>query len=218
VIQYLWGLIPGWLQPWFQGAQTEVTSYQLYFVLGALAAAHLTEVVDWLRAHRAASLLGAGLAAAAAAGAYLLNLRLGESPQVAAGVFQPAAALVVGAALVGLFWVGDVLAGRLPPAGRVWRGLRSASRASFGVYLGHMLPLQLLLLTPVASLTGVGGLPAALRAPVVLAIVLVTTFAGVLALQRTPLSLPLTGRRRERGPGRGSTARWRAGYAREAAA
>jgi peptidoglycan/LPS O-acetylase OafA/YrhL len=218
VMQYQWGWIPGWLQPWFQGAQTEATSYQLYFVLGALAAAHLAEVVAWLRAHRAASLLGAGLAAAAAAGAYLLNLRLGESPEAAAGVFQPAVALAVGAALVGLFWVGEVLAGRLPPAGRVWRGLRSASRASFGVYLGHMLPLQLLLLTPLASLTSVGGLPAPLRALAALAIVLGTTFAGILALQRTPLSLLLTGRRRERGPGRGSAGRWRAGYAREAAA
>lgn len=203
VMQYDWSLIPGWLLPWFKQAQMEVTSYQLYFVLGALAAAHLTEVVAWLRRHRAASLLIAGIALAGAGGNYALNLVFGEAPQQAANVFQPGVVLVVVAALVGLFQLADLAARRLSQAGLVWRGLRSASRASFGVFLGHMLPLQLLLLTPLASLIGIGRLPAAAKAVAVLAFVLATTFAGVLAVQRTPLSLALTGRRRGRRAGEG---------------
>jgi hypothetical protein len=73
---------------------------------------------------------------------------------------------------------------------------------SFGVYLGHMLPLQLLLLTPLAALTGLEALPAPLKAVAVLAIILGVTFAMVLAFQRTGLSMVLTGRHRRPSPAR----------------
>jgi hypothetical protein len=51
-----------------------------------------------------------------------------------------------------------------------------------------------------AATMGVSGLPAALRALVVLTIVLGVTIPAVLALQLTPLSAVLSGRRRSRAP------------------
>jgi surface polysaccharide O-acyltransferase-like enzyme len=96
--------------------------------------------------------------------------------------------------------LADHLVRRRPPEGRLWRGVRTASRASFGVYLAHMLPLQLLLLTPLAALAGLSALPLPIQAPVVLAVVLAATAALVAALQRTALSVVLTGRPRRARP------------------
>jgi peptidoglycan/LPS O-acetylase OafA/YrhL len=200
--QYGQALQPGWLMWWFSYAQVELTSYQLYFIMGALAADHLEECLDWIRAHGRAALAIVLGTAAASQGWYALNLALGESPEVASGVFQPAALLVVVAALVGLAMLADRLARTHPADGRLWRTVRVGARTSFGVYLAHMLPLQLLLLTPIAAAIGLKALPLPLQAPAVLAIVLAATFCLVLALQRTRLAVPLTGR-----PGRGGR-RW----------
>lgn len=202
--QYGQALQPGWLMTWFSYAQVELTSYQLYFIMGALAADHLDECLAWIRRHGRAA-LGIVLGTTAASEAwYALNLAVGESPEIASGVFQPAALLVVVAALVGLAMLADRLSRTHPTDGRLWRSVRIGARTSFGVYLAHMLPLQLLLLTPIAGLIGVHALPLPLQAPVVLALVLAATFGLVLALQRTRLSVALTGR-----PGRDGR-RWAA--------
>jgi peptidoglycan/LPS O-acetylase OafA/YrhL len=200
LMQYAWGWAPGWLQGWLGQAQIEATSYQLYFIAGGLAATHMPEVLAWLHAHRRASLLGALAAAAAVCAVYGLNVRFGRTVQGAANVFQPAVALAVAAGLVFLFWAADALATRLPADGRTWRALLTASRASFGVYLGHMVVLQLLVLTPAAAVIGVAGLPAPLRALAVLIIVFGVTLAAVLLVQATPLSAILTGRSQVRTP------------------
>jgi hypothetical protein len=109
-------------------------------------------------------------------------------------VFQPASLLTVVASVIGLALLADWLARSQPADGPVWRAVRTGARTSFGVYLGHMLPLQLLLLTPLASLLGLKALPMQLQAVVVLALVLAATFVMVLAFQRTPLAVTLTGR------------------------
>jgi peptidoglycan/LPS O-acetylase OafA/YrhL len=192
--QYGWGITPGWLQTWFAYAQVELTSYQLYFVLGALAADHLDECLAWIRRHGRAALAAVLGATAAAEAWYGINMAVGETADQAAGVFQPAAILVAGAALVGLALAADRLAVGFAADGAFWRTVRRGARTSFGVYLGHMLPLQLLLLTPAATLIGLHRLPLPLLGVAVLAIVLCATFAIVVALQRTPLSVVLTGR------------------------
>lgn len=200
LMQYAWGWVPGWFQGWLGQAQIEGTSYQLYFIAGGLAAAHVAEVIAWLQSHRRASLLGAVAAVAAVCLTYGLNVRFGRTVQGAANVFQPAVTLAVAAGLVFLFWAADALATRYPADGRTWRAVLTVSRASFGVYLGHMVVLQLLVLTPAAAMIGVAGLPAPLRAIAVLTIVLAITLAAVLLVQTTPLSAALTGRRRVRAP------------------
>jgi surface polysaccharide O-acyltransferase-like enzyme len=194
--EYGGAVVPGPIQTWFAYAQVEATSYQLAFVAGALAAEHLPECLAWLRRHARAALAVAAAAALAAEGWYAANLALGESAQRAADVFQPAELLVIGAAVVGLVLLADRVVRASAPRGRLRSGLGVASRASFGVYLAHMLPMQLLLLTPLASLTALSTMPRPLAAVAVYALVLSATFALVLALQRTPLSLVLTGRPR----------------------
>lgn len=200
LMQYASGAEPGWLRLWLDQAQVVATSYQLYFLAGGLAAAHLPEVLRWLHSHRRVSLLAAAAAAAAVAANYALNLDLGQTAQAAANVFQPAVTLAVAAGLVLLFWAADALVNRLPADGRAWRALLSTSRTSFGVYLGHMVPLQVLLLTPLAATMGVSRLPAPLRALAVLTIVLGVTIPAVLVVQHTPLSAVVSGRRRSRAP------------------
>ncbi|HXM56800.1 MAG TPA: acyltransferase [Candidatus Dormibacteraeota bacterium] len=205
LFQYGSSFTPGWLQTWFAYAQVQLTSYQLYFVMGALAADHLDECLAWIRRHGRAALLAVVGATAVAEAWYGLNQAVGETADQAAGVFQPAAILVAVAALVGLALAADWLALAFPNDGLVWRTVRRAARTSFGVYLGHMLPLQLLLLTPLATLIGLHALPLPLLGVAVLAIVLGATFAMVVALQRTRLSVVLTGRQ-----GRVPRQRWRA--------
>jgi peptidoglycan/LPS O-acetylase OafA/YrhL len=189
-------LVPGLLQLVFAYAQVELTSYQLAFIAGVLAADHVAECLEWMRRHGRLllGLVAGGVVAAELV--YTAGLAAHWLPPHAADVFQPGALLGVTAALIGLFLLADQVVHAYPQDGRLWRGLRAAARASFGVYLGHMLPLQLLLLTPAAALIGLIALPLPLRALAVLGIVLAVTFGMVLALQRTPLSLVLTGRPR----------------------
>jgi len=196
--QYGSAWAPWWLQTWFNYAQVELTSYQLYFVLGALAADHLDECLAWIRRNPRAALLTVVASAVGAEAWYGLNLAIGESPEYASGVFQPASLLTVVASVVGLALLADWLALTQPADGPVWRAVRTGARTSFGVYLGHMLPLQLLLLTPLASLLSLKALPLPLQGVTVLALVLAATFAMVLALQRTPLAVTLTGRHGQR--------------------
>ncbi len=196
LIQYGWSRIPSALLPWFDNAQNEVTSYQFYFVLGGLTAAHLPRILSWLRRHQLPLLLGSGAALLIAEGWYVLNLGLGQWPEQASGFFQPATILTVLAGLVSLFLLGDWLAHKFPMDGRLWGAIQFVSRSSFGIYLGHMVWLQLLLLTPLGSTLGIWALPGPLKTLVTIALVLGSTLAMVAVLQRTPLSELLTGRPR----------------------
>jgi len=192
--QYGSAWAPWWLQTWFNYAQVELTSYQLYFVLGALAADHLDECLAWIRRHPRAALATVVASAVGAEAWYVLNLAIGERPDIASGVFQPASLLTVVASVLGLALLADRLALTHPADGRVWRTVRAGAQTSFGVYLGHMLPLQLLLLTPLVTLLGLHALPMAVQAAIVLGLVLAATFAMVRLFQRTPLAVALTGR------------------------
>lgn len=194
LFEYGSSVTPGPLRTWFAYAQVEATSYVLPFVAGVLAADHAAECLAWVRAHRRAALAAAAGAALAAEAWFAVNLALGKSAEQAADVFQPAGLLVLGAAVIALVVLSDWLVRKWPSDSQVWRGVRTAARASFGVYLAHMLPMQGLLLTPLVSLVGLHALPLPADAVAVFALVLGVTFALVLVLQRTPLSLVLTGR------------------------
>ena len=204
LIQYGWSLIPSAILPWFANAQNEFTSYQFYFVLGGVVAAHLPEILSWIRRNQARVLLGALAAVLIAEGWYALNMVLGQGPDQASGFFQPATILPVLGGVVSLFLLGDWLAHRFPFNGRLWGAIQFASRSSFGVYLGHMVWLQLLLLPAVGSSLGVSALPSPLRTLVTIGLVLSSTLAMVALLQRTPLSELLTGRPRLPSPPRRS--------------
>ncbi|MBO0704226.1 MAG: acyltransferase, partial [Candidatus Dormibacteraeota bacterium] len=158
-MQYAWAWLPGPVQALFQSAQVGLWSYQFFVLVGALAAMHAHEVREWIRAH---SRLAPGLALGALAageGVYLLNVRLGQPPAGAQGVFQPATILLFGGVVLSLWLVAERLLRDRTPRGSFQRGLRWAGETSFGIYLSHMVVLQLVLLDPVRQALGLDGLP-----------------------------------------------------------
>jgi hypothetical protein len=193
-MQYQWEELPGSVSLWLQGAQNELTSYQLYVVGGALAAIHLPRLLGWLRAHTRAAV---GLAAGAVAGgeaAYALNLALGQSPAVASNVFQPAMVPLVLGSIVGLWMLAERWLTRYPLDGALWGSLRRTADGSFGFYLAHMVPLLLLTRPPVLNVLPTDHLPPLQASAARLAMVVAATAGLVWVIRRTPLSRALTGR------------------------
>jgi peptidoglycan/LPS O-acetylase OafA/YrhL len=185
------------LQIWFTYPQIELPSYQFYAVAGLLAAEHFDQVRAWLRGKTGRVLAGIVAAAAGAEAVFLFDVAHGRSPDFAAGVFQPAMPLLATATLAGLYLAGNWLVRTQPADGRLWRAVSWAARASFGVYLAHVLALTVVVQT--GLLAGIGlSAPSALRTMLALALTLAATGLLVEILGRTPLSAVLTGRPRPR--------------------
>ncbi|MFZ0216685.1 MAG: acyltransferase [Candidatus Dormiibacterota bacterium] len=203
MMQYGWSSLPGVLQAVYSQAQVELPSYQFFFVAGGLAAAHMTEIAAWLRRHVWGLTLAAiGLVALGWA-LYAMNLLLGEAPATAAGVFQPAALAMFGGSMLGLGLIAQRFADTRPPAGRFWRFFGWAGEISFGIYLSHMISLQLLSLPAVQSALRLDQLPVPLTGVAVWALTVAGSVVLVTTLRHLPLATILTGRPRRRLP------RWR---------
>lgn len=194
VMHYQWQLIPAPLTFWVNGAQDELSSYQLYVLAGAMAAIYHRDCIAWVRAHRrvAASLAGAALLIGEAW--YLVNLSMGETPDAASDVFQPAVIPLVLGSVLGLWMLAERLLMRHPLDGALWPRLRRYADASFGFYLAHMVPLILITQAPVLSVLATDRLPTMQATVTRLAMVIVATAALVWLIRRTPLSRALTGR------------------------
>ena len=202
VMQYWWPYMPWPVQWWWQFAQVEATSYQFYFVAGALAAFHIDRWLPWLRSHRRPALLAALGGVAIGEGWYWLNLRLWQSPSQASNVFQPAELLLVAAILVCLWLLAEHLLARHQLGGRAWSSIRFGADASFGVFLAHMLVLSAIIYTPIRGWLGMDRMPLPLSAVVAIAVTLVVTTGLVAVLRSSPLSWPVLGRARRRRGGR----------------
>jgi peptidoglycan/LPS O-acetylase OafA/YrhL len=194
VMHYHWQLIPTQLQFWVDGAQDELTSYQLYVVAGAIAAIYHRECIAWVRAHRRIATSLAGVALLVGEGWYVVNLWLGESPDAASDVFQPAVIPLVLGSVLGLWLLAERLLVRHPLDGALWPRLRRYADASFGFYLAHMVPLMLITQAPVLSVLATDQLPALQGTMARLAMVIVATAALVWLIRRTPFCRALTGR------------------------
>jgi len=184
-----------------------VFSYQLYLVAGGIAALHLEELAAWVRAHRGlVNLLVAGGLAAGLASYVLDHAAAGMDATAAGEVFQPMIAVTTAASVLGLFALGVRWADRGPQRRFRW-AVRTASDATFGVYLAHPLLLQglLILAAPLASRTVTGEVPSALVLPldvlVVVPVLLAASVAVVAWTRRTPASLFVAGRARVRDRG-----------------
>jgi peptidoglycan/LPS O-acetylase OafA/YrhL len=186
------------LPPWMEGlwATREVTSYQFYLVGGALAAAHLESLERWISAHAVAVLTGTVFAAGLAEAWYIVSARhVFDWMGSASDPFQPIVLPFNVGAILSLYLLGRVMVASGRSARfRAW--VRRGSDASYGVFLGHMLFITILLDAHWGQLRGV--LPWELV--VVGAAVIAYGSAGLLAtiLYRTPLSRALTGQRRLR--------------------
>ena len=175
-------------------AQEVLTTYLPFICAGALAAVHLPELEAWMRARHRLVIASVGASMALAMGTYWINLTNGESGFFAADTLQPAImvwSLVMALALLGL---GMVWSDRRRAGTRTAGIVAQASRMSFGVYLVH--PVMLL----VAGNLGFnwqeelesGALVGTVYSWLI-AVSLSVIFVRVIL--KTPLSMPLAGRR-----------------------
>ena len=174
-------------------ATREVTSYGFYLVAGAVTGAHLPAVRAWVWRHRWA-LLGAALAATAWVEAcYLRAVRSGASPGSASDPFSPEFILSYVAAIL-LLWLAGAWWAARSRDGRLSRLVRTTSDNSFGVYLSHIVFLD------IAATYGLGRLEPGVPWPVVVLIAVGATWIGAslftAAVTRTPVSRWVVGRTR----------------------
>lgn len=195
VMQYQWSHLPGVLQAVFGKAQEEIWSYQFFFLVGAVAAAHKDALIETLR-RRAPELWPlVPVLLAAAFGFYALNLALGQAPTSAAGVFQPATVLAFFGGMLGLGLLAQHLADTRPRSGVVWRLFVWAGEISFGIYLSHMVVLQFVVLPQIQAL-GLNQLPTPVDGVVSWALTVAGTVLLVSILRHLPFANALTGRPR----------------------
>jgi poly(3-hydroxybutyrate) depolymerase/peptidoglycan/LPS O-acetylase OafA/YrhL len=187
---------PGIVGSWLHNPTLWLPSYALYVIGGGIAAWHFDQLAAFTRHHlRAAGLVAAG-GLGAGIGTYCVELLLGQTPDVASGVFQPV--LVVetlayawGLLAAGLWWT---------EAGAPGRRLAAAGAdCSFGIYLAHPLVLQGLLLAgqDTGALAAVRHAPEVVELLALLACVPVVygvSWGLIFLLRWTPLSLVLAGR------------------------
>jgi peptidoglycan/LPS O-acetylase OafA/YrhL len=177
-----------------QQAYVLLPTYQFYFVAGALAAVHRERFFLWVRGHPwtvAGVAVGGALLGEAA---YLVQVLLGSAPYDAADPVQPVMVPWSVAVTVGIVALGCWYADHRRP-GRLAAAVAQASLASFGVYLLHPLVLDMVLTRWLQP----QGIPAPASTVLAWLVTLVASFAVVGLVIRSPLSVPLTGRRRPRG-------------------
>jgi surface polysaccharide O-acyltransferase-like enzyme len=187
-----WNMLPTLMERY---AQQDALSYLLYLIGGAIVAFHIKEVDAWVRRHAWLIVALTLIAAIGAEGIYFLALH-GVTTVLGSGndPFQPS---------VIPFNVGAITCGYLAGVAlvRPWRSRRTkalvrvGSDDSYGIYLS-----QLLFITMLSSL-GWERLNSVLPWPLVCLLAVGIIFACCIALTgllaRTPLAVPLTGRKQE---------------------
>jgi peptidoglycan/LPS O-acetylase OafA/YrhL len=174
-------------------AQREAPTYELYLLGGAVVAFHLERVHAWLCRN---AWLVAGLTVAAALGAlavyFLAQYRVTTALGSTNDPFQPSVIAFNVGAIACLYLVGVALA-RPYRSRRTKAVVRSGSDNAYGVYLTQLLFINALVWLHWERLTTSLG-----WVTLCLLTVPIVYFSGVALtslLARTPLAMPLTGRR-----------------------
>jgi len=195
LIQVLLAIAMHW--QWFPAsaltAQREATTYVIYLIGGAVTAFHLDRVDAWLRRH---VWLVVGLTALAAAfaeavyylGQYGVTTALGSTDDP----FQPSVIPFNIGAIACLYLVGIALV----RSGRTPKIVRMGSDNSYGVYLSHVLFVLALVWLGWARLDAT--IPWPLLCLITMPMIYLASFGLTSLLARTPLAVPLTGRKRVR--------------------
>jgi peptidoglycan/LPS O-acetylase OafA/YrhL len=191
VIAMHWQVLP----PGLRGvwAQREAPTYVLYLIGGAVVAFHLRAVHEWLGRNAWLVIALTVVAALAAEGVYYLAqdgvtsvLGSGNDP------FQPSVIPFNIGAIACLYLTGVALV--RPGRSRRTRAMvRSGSDNAYGVYLAQLLFINALVWLGWERLTGTVPWPVLCLLTVVL--VYLGSFALTSVLARTPLAVPLTGRK-----------------------
>jgi peptidoglycan/LPS O-acetylase OafA/YrhL len=185
-----WQLLPPALITY---AQENAFSYVLFLIGGAVVAFHLDEVDRWVRGHACLVVALTLLAAIFAEAVYYLG-KVGVTTVLGSGndPFQPSVVPFNIGAIACVYLVGVAL---VQPwrSRRVRAWVRSGVDNSYGVYLSQMLFITLL------NDHGWGRLCEVISWPlvIVMTVVIVYACASMLTslLARTPLAVPLTGRK-----------------------
>lgn len=173
----------------FNHAYELLPTYAMWILAGCYAAVHLPRLQQIVDRYPRRLLAVAGVAVAGALANYAYQLDK-KPPRDANQVLQPGSSLACLAAVIVLYVVGSRWA-----AGRRRHQATIAllSEASFGVYLAHPMVLQFLL-----DYCGFGNTDQTMPPVIATVVAYVMTLVGATAIslvaQRTPLSLPLTGR------------------------
>jgi peptidoglycan/LPS O-acetylase OafA/YrhL len=191
-----WAVLP----PWMTGvwAQREASTYLLYLIGGAMVAFHLIEAHEWVTRNAWLVVALTTLAALAAEGVYFLA-HAGVTTALGSGddPFQPSVIGFNVGAIACLYLAGVALARPLARPGQSRRKaavVRSGSDNAYGVYLAQLLFINALVWLGWEQLTRSVPWPVLCAATVV--IVYLGSFALTSLLARTPLAVPLTGRKR----------------------
>jgi peptidoglycan/LPS O-acetylase OafA/YrhL len=193
------------------GSGSLLPAYLLYVVGGAMAGWHFDSLAAFTRRHASAAsvALVAGAGVCAGLGSYFTGIIVGgEGPGTASAVFQPVVVIETLAFAWALLAAGLLWADTGARHGRL---IAAGGDCSFGIYLAHPLVLQgtLLLAGAAGVLTAIRDGPAAVELAALLGVgvpvVYGVSWALVFLVRRTPLSLVLTGRQRQKsritGPG-----------------
>lgn len=176
---------------WLYGGSL-VVSYQFFLVLGGVVAMHLDEVDAWIRGHTGV-VVGAVVVTGVAAEAWYQITVPTVGAIIATDVFQPVMIPWV-VAVVAAFWALGAAWSDRRAGGPASRFVERASDRAFGVFLVH--PVILWALTFGAPDSVAALLPAPWSSVAVYLAAVVGSLLIVEVLRLTPLSLPLTGKRR----------------------
>jgi peptidoglycan/LPS O-acetylase OafA/YrhL len=186
-----WKVVPllrtGWVR--------EATPYAFYLIGGSVVAFHLDAVNEWLRRHVRLVIALTGAAALGAEAIYFLA-ETGVTTVLGSGndPFQPSVIPFNVGAIACLYLLGVALV--KPGRSRRLRAVvRSGSENSYGVYLAQMVFINALIWLGWAKLDSVVWWPLLCAATVVIVYLGCVALTSLLA--RTPLAVPLTGRRRQ---------------------
>jgi peptidoglycan/LPS O-acetylase OafA/YrhL len=186
-----WDLLPHFLQRY---AQEDGLSYLFYLVGGCVVAFHLEEADAWVRRHARLVVTLTALAALATECVYFLALH-GVTSVLGSGSdpFQPSVIPFNVGAIACVYLAGVALV--RPGRSRFTRAVvRSGSDNAYGIYLTHMLFITVLLWLGWKNLNAVLPWPVLCLLTVVIVVGCGVVLTALLA--RTPLAVPLTGRRR----------------------
>ena len=169
-------------------------SYEFFIIAGAVAADHAAEFLAWVRAHRGAIAVIVAAGAVFMIAVYLLqHWLLGQSLYSAGTPLQPATMVWAVCVGLGFLAIGTWWADRRRPESRFAHAVDRISDRSFGIFLSHPLVLWILL--------WIGGdwvpdhIAKPWLTPVAYVIVVLVAYLIADLARRTPLSLPLAGRR-----------------------
>lgn len=186
-----WHMLPPLLQ---RHSPQDALSYVFYLTGGCVVACHLDQADAWVRRHARLVLALTAVSALAAEGVYFLA-RYGVTTVLGAtsDPFQPSVIPFNVGAIACCYLAGVALV--RPGRSRFTRAaVRSGSDNAYGVYLTHMLVITALAWLGWRHLDAV--LPWPLLCLLTVGIVVACCVPATALLARTPLAVPLTGRRR----------------------